>query len=574
MSATDTTTVPSGGQVPPARRRVRPAIAFLRNTWRGLTSMRTALILLFLLALASLPGALLPQWSLNESKTSDYIAAHPFWGPLMNRLGFFEVFASPWYSAIYLLLFISLVGCLLPRTFEFARQIGARPVSTPRNLARMPLHAEYTVDGTAEQAADRAEATLRRKHWRVSRRTESGGVHTLSAEKGYLREVGNLVFHFSLLALLIAVAIGKLFGYEGSVIVQVGDPWCSSSTSSYDNFRPGLTVDGTDMTPFCLQIKDFQATWSPSGQALSFHTDVNYQAAAEAGGDSWHSARVQVNDPLRMAGERLYLLGHGYAPDVKVTFPNGDVRNYSTPFISNDPMLLSTGAIKVPDPPGVPADQLTQHQLAIAGLFAPTAAEHGGIMTSVYPAADKPGLAVDIYRGDLGMEGGRPQSVYAISQDQVDKGALVKLDRVNLYVGDSTTLDDGTVITFTGYHEWVSLQTSYDPGQTLALIAAILLLAGLMASLTIKRRRLWFRLLPPEAGSGAGDELRRTVVRVGGLARTDQAGYGAEFDEVSRWADDGTGSDTGTDEGTATADGTTGTTGSNTGTDGTAAERE
>jgi cytochrome c biogenesis protein len=550
MATTDTAARPAD-PAPTPPRRVSPVVSFLRNTWRGLTSMRTALILLFLLALASLPGALLPQWSLNEAKTSGYIKAHPFWGPLMNKLGFFEVFASPWYSAIYLLLFISLIGCVLPRTFEFARQIGARPVSTPRNLARMPLHTEYTVDGTVEQAADRVEAAMRATHWRVARRTEADGAQALSAEKGYLREVGNLVFHFSLLALLIAVAIGKLFGYEGSVIVQVGDPFCSASPASYDNFRPGLTVDGTDMTPFCLQIKDFKATWSPSGQALSFHTDVNYQSGSEAGSGTWHPARVQVNDPLRMSGERLYLLGHGYSPELKITFPNGDVRNVSAPFISNDPMLLSSGAIKITDPPGVPAEQLTKHQLAIAGLFAPTAAEHANIMTSVYPAADNPGLAVDIYRGDLGMESGRAQSVYAISQDQVDKGALKKLDRVNLYVGDSTTLDDGTVITFTGYHEWVSLQTSYDPGQFLALIAAILLLAGLMTSLTIKRRRLWYRLAPADTDVSAPDvcavtstgpdaELRRTVkrtaVQVGGLARTDQAGYGAEFESVSRWA--------------------------------------
>ncbi|MDT7776429.1 MAG: cytochrome c biosis protein, partial [Pseudonocardiales bacterium] len=39
-------------------------VSFLRNTWRGLVSMRTALFLLFLLALAAMPGALLPQRSL------------------------------------------------------------------------------------------------------------------------------------------------------------------------------------------------------------------------------------------------------------------------------------------------------------------------------------------------------------------------------------------------------------------------------------------------------------------------------------------------------------------------------
>jgi len=525
-------------------RPVNSGAAFLRNTWRGLTSMRTALILLFLLALASLPGALLPQWSLNQSKTAGYITAHPFWGPWLNRLGFFEVFASPWYSAIYLLLFISLIGCLLPRTFDFARQLRAVPVATPRNLARMPLHTEYTVTGdSVEVVADRVEKTLRGKHWRVARRTEADGVQTISAEKGYLREVGNLVFHFSLVGLLVAIAIGKLFGYEGSVIKSVspdGGNFCSSSPVQYDTFRPGLSVDGTDMTPFCLQLKSFHAEYADSGQPLKFFTDVGYQAGAEAGSDVWHPARIQVNDPLRISGERVYLLGHGYAPTVRITFPNGQVREQSAPFVSadGDPMLLSSGVIKVPDPPGVPAAQIRRHQLAIAGLFAPTAADHGGIMTSVFPAADRPGLAVDIYQGDLGMESGAPQSVFAIDQKQVDKGALVKQKRVNLYVGDSVTLPDGTTVTFTGYTNWVSLQTSYDPAQLAALLFAVTLLIGLMISLTLKRRRLWFRMVPdahrgaPEL-SGGTSTPRSTIVRVGGLARTDQAGYGSEFGEIS-----------------------------------------
>src|SRR3954454_2751227 len=125
----------SGSPVePPFRQgRLGRAVAFLRNTWRQLTSMRTALVLLFLLALASLPGALLPQWSLNTSKTAQYIVDHGSWGLLLNRLGFFQVFGSPWYAAIYLLLFASLIGCLLPRTWDFVGQIRMKPVNTPRN---------------------------------------------------------------------------------------------------------------------------------------------------------------------------------------------------------------------------------------------------------------------------------------------------------------------------------------------------------------------------------------------------------------------------------------------------------
>ncbi len=206
--------------------------AFFRNLWRRLTSMRTALLLLFLLAMASLPGALLPQWSLNTTKTAQYIVDHPTLGPWLDRLGFFEVFASPWYAAIYLLLFTSLdrlcaAAQLGVRPAAAGRPGGhsaqPRPASAPRPGDRSPAHPIRSPTGSPPGSTGR-----RGRRWRVARRAEPAGTVTLSAERGYLREVGNLVFHLSLLGLLVAVAVGKLFGYEGSVIVTTGQGFCST----------------------------------------------------------------------------------------------------------------------------------------------------------------------------------------------------------------------------------------------------------------------------------------------------------------------------------------------------------
>ena len=140
-----------------------------------------------------------------------------------------------------------------------------------------------------------------------------------------------------------------------------------------------------------------------------------------------------------MDGERLYLLGHGFTPHFQVTYPDGTVRDYSQPFAPepNDPNFTSQGAVKILDPPGATGDEVRKQQLAIVGIFAPTALLHGAIMTSSFPAADNPGVAVDVYRGDLGMEGGRSQSVFAIDTSQVDKGLLTKQARANLMLGES-----------------------------------------------------------------------------------------------------------------------------------------
>jgi len=482
--------------------------------------MRTALVLLFLLALAALPGALLPQRKLNPPKVDEYLAAHGWWGTLLDRLEFFDVYSSVWFSAIYLLLMISLVGCLTPRSFEYVKAMRAKPVLTPRNLSRMPHYRRATTTLTLDEIDKQLSG------WRRVVRQEDG---TISAERGYLRETGNLLFHFSMLGLIVFFALGKLFGYEGQVIVQAdGSQFCNSGIYNYDSFNAGLRVDGTDLNPFCVKVDDFTAHYTESGQPDYYHSNIEYQSGEDLQTGTWRPYNLEVNSPLRTTGDRVYLLGHGYSPKFTVTFPDGTTRTQDTQWRPVDPTtLLSEGATKF-DQPGITDDtQRRTRQLAITGLLAPTAFLHGSVLTSSAPGLDQPAVAVDVLRGDLGLDSGRGQSVFEVDQSLIDDGRLKKVARQNLKVGEELKLDDGTKIRFDGVGQWVSLQVSHDPTQGFVLGFAITMFLGLGASLLVKRRRLWVRVKP-----GTEDEPG-TVIEVAGLARTDQAGYGEEFNRIS-----------------------------------------
>ena len=482
--------------------------------------MRTALVLLFLLALAALPGALLPQRKLNPPKVDEYLAAHGWWGTLLDRLEFFDVYSSVWFSAIYLLLMISLVGCLTPRSFEYVKAMRAKPVLTPRNLSRMPHYRRATTTLTLDEIDKQLSG------WRRVVRQEDG---TISAERGYLRETGNLLFHFSMLGLIVFFALGKLFGYEGQVIVQAdGSQFCNSGIYNYDSFNAGLRVDGTDLNPFCVKVDDFTAHYTESGQPDYYHSNIEYQSGEDLQTGTWRPYNLEVNSPLRTTGDRVYLLGHGYSPKFTVTFPDGTTRTQDTQWRPVDPTtLLSEGATKF-DQPGITDDtQRRTRQIAITGLLAPTAFLHGSVLTSSAPGLDQPAVAVDVLRGDLGLDSGRGQSVFEVDQSLIDDGRLKKVARQNLKVGEELKLDDGTKIRFDGVGQWVSLQVSHDPTQGFVLGFAITMFLGLGASLLVKRRRLWVRVKP-----GTEDEPG-TVIEVAGLARTDQAGYGEEFNRIS-----------------------------------------
>ncbi|TDC94091.1 cytochrome c biogenesis protein ResB [Saccharopolyspora aridisoli] len=521
------------------RDHLKTALALLRNTWRGLTSMRTALVLLFLLAMAALPGALIPQRSLNRSEVDKYFQQYPDIAPLLDKIGMFEVFSSVWFASIYVLLFTSLIGCLLPRCWEYYKQWRSKPVRTPRNLGRLPHHAEKTLDGTSVDEAI-AAAKTRLHGWRMVEHTESDGARSISAERGFLREIGNLVFHFALVGLLIGLAGGKLYGYEGQVIVVAdGSEFCNSGTYNYDSFRAGLSVDGTQLSPFCVKVDDFDVDYQPNGQVANYRVGMQYQSGEGLETNTWQPYTLQVNHPLRTAGDRIYLTGNGYAPRFTVTWPDGQQR---TSLVQWQPMspqtMLSQGATKF-DQPGVTDEvQRRQSQLAITGLFAPTAAFDGKILSSGFPDLLDPTAAIDVMRGDLGLDSGRGQSIFGVDQSMVEQGRLNRVARENVRVGEEIRLDDGTTVRFDGVERWANLQVSHDPFQTSVLAFAVLIIFGLGTSLIVKRRRIWVRAAPhPESGESPA---ARTVVEVGGLARTDQAGYGEEF---ARIADDLLGAD-------------------------------
>ncbi len=492
---------PPPGSPPPARRLG----AFLLRQWRRLTAMRTAIVLLFLLALAAIPGSLLPQRSLSQTAVRQYFADHPALAPVLDRLYLFDVFSSPWFAAVYLLLFVSLIGCVLPRALEHARALRTPPPPAPRRLTRLPDSTRLSTPLAPAAALDAVEEELRVRRYRVVRR-ERDGLPELSAEKGLLKETGNLVFHLALVGLLLGLAGGKLWGYEGSIVVTEGGRFCNAF-QQYDTYSAGPLVDSGDLTPLCVGLEDFRATYEEDLTASSFTADVTHGGPGEEG----EATTIGVNDPLRVDGDRVYVTGHGFVPRFTVTLPDGTTFDgVSAPFLPTDQTTLaSEGALKLPDL-GAGAED----QLALEGFFAPTGLVQDGILTSIDPRPLAPQVAIRVFRGYLGLDSGLPQSVYSLDASQIERGRLDQVGQGNLSVGESLTLPDGTTITFDGVSEFAAMQLSHDPGQLWVLGASVAVLAGLLGMLLVRRERVFLRAAP---AGGAGDG--GTVLDVGALTR-------------------------------------------------------
>jgi cytochrome c biogenesis protein len=497
--------------------------------------MRTALVLLLLLALGSVPGSVIPQNGVDATRVAQWREQHPDLAPLYDRLGLFSVYSSVWFSAIYLLLMVSLVGCIIPRLGVYWRTLRAAPPSAPRNLARLPAHTQAASDDSVEDVLRRARDVLGKRRYRVAEtvREPSGSV-AVSAERGYLREAGNLLFHLAVVAVLVLFAVGQMWGYKGGVIVPVGRGF-SNLVSQYDTFQPGTLFDPQELPPLHFTVEDFQAKFvtegSHRGQPASFHADLGYE---EEPGAPTRTERIEVNHPLVLDGVSVFLVGHGYAPVITVTDDAGrEVYSGPSVFLPQDASFASFGVVKVPD--------AGERQIGLDGVFLPTfAADEDRGVYSAFPDALNPGVALQAYAGDLGMDTGVPQSVFELDTDNMepvldDDGKPLQ---IILSPGRAAQLPDGLgTVRLDGWQRWVKLQVSHAPAKNGTLIAISLGLVGLMGSLFVRRRRVWVRIVPGPAGSD---------VQVGGLDRSTVTGaLGEEVRTVAALVAGGRPADTG-----------------------------
>jgi cytochrome c biogenesis protein len=515
-------------------------VGWMRWGWRQLTSMRTALVLLLLLAIAAVPGSIVPQRSADPNGVVQWKQDNPVLFPILDHMQMFDVYTSAWFSAIYILLFISLIGCVIPRTRHHWQALRARPPRTPARLSRLADHRSEVVVLTAgtdaaiaaEHAIDVAQQQLRRGGYRVQR-YDGRGVFSVSAERGYLRETGNLVFHASLVGVLLAVGVGGGLTFTGQRVVVEGQTFVDALTD-YDSFNPGSFVDTDTLTPFTLSLKKFDVTYQPygkpgSGEAGDFVAHLTTQLEDGAP----QSDEVRVNHPLEIAGDRVYLLGNGYAPTVTVRNAKGDIVFHdSIPFLPQDANMTSLGVIKIPD--GLP------EQLGLVGFFYPTSVKMGtGAFTSAYPALVNPVLTLNVYGGDLGINNGTPRSVYALDQTGMTQltGGKTGVDSIELAPGKTAALPKGMgTITFDdmspagstdgsqSVKRFVSLSIHHDAAGPWVLFFAAFALAGLITALFVPRRRIWVK------AKADGSAVR---LEYAGLARGEDPTLAAAVDSVA-----------------------------------------
>ena len=418
---------------------------------------------------------------------------------MLDRIGAFEVFGSVWFSAIYLLLFTSLIGCITPRLRDHIAGAAVPPPAAPKRLERLPQHT--VLPAPARRARRRSPRCCAggAGGWR-SRGDE------VSAEKGYLKETGNLLFHISLIARAdrrrarLVVRLERqpaAGGRRGQRVLQ------HPAAVRRGEARPPGRQRRPAAASACGWTTSRPGSWT-SGQPEFFNATVTVDGPDEP----TRSADFSVNSPLRLDGANVYLLGHGYAPVIRYTDRFGNSQTSDAPFLTTGDMgLTSEGLAAFPDatstrPPA--SAHRTRRWRSPASTCRPRRSRRRSSARQ-YPTERNPALNLVAYRGNLGLDAGIPSSVYQLDQRQVRTGKVRRSAP-----SCSARARPGSWTTAPRSSSWAPSRTSPSPSGTTParrslLISCGVLLVGLMGSLFGRRRRVFFRVVPADPGGRISD---------------------------------------------------------------------
>ncbi len=299
----------------------------LRDAVELMSSMRFAITLLTVIAIASVVGTVLKQ---NEPYPNYVNQFGPFWADVFHALSLQKVYGSWWFLLILAFLVVSTSLCIARNAPKMIVDMRSwKDHVRERSLRAFHHRGEFEAARPRAEAVSRVTALLRNRGYRT-RQVEHEGATLLAAKSGAANKLGYILAHTA----IVVICIGGLldgdmliraqmwFGgkspISGNAVISEIPPQHRLSASN-PGFRgnafvpEGSTVstailniaDGAIVQdlPFNLTLKKFTIDFYPTGMPKLFASDV--VVTDRATGKQTH-ATVKVNEPLIVDGVAIY----------------------------------------------------------------------------------------------------------------------------------------------------------------------------------------------------------------------------------------------------------------------------
>ena len=296
--------------------------------WRTLTSVRFAVLQISILAIAGVVGTIVPQlpaFALHDpSAYAEQMAglraqyeslsvlgfnAGPLMVDVFERLGFFSVFASPWFILLLTLLVVSIIVCTLDRTPDLWRKARLAKVDQAPPFFDLRLDERARFNAVGEAATTELQQVLRGSRYRIRQQqvaqADGSDVVHIYGDKNQYFKLATMFTHLGLILFLAGAAVTTALGYETVVFLGEGD-------------TAPVQVVGT---PDNLLVKNvhFEAPTDAQGNFTDFRTDL----AVYQNGEQIARKTIRVNDPLEVNGFVFHQNTFGPAAQIAIHDPNG-----------------------------------------------------------------------------------------------------------------------------------------------------------------------------------------------------------------------------------------------------------
>jgi len=286
----------------------RSDIGPLEALWVFFSSMKTAIVLLLILAATSIAGTIIQQNQPDEFYIKTYGKGLY---SVLKTLSLTDVYHSIWFILLMGLVGVNLAVCSINR-FGIAWRRTFKPEisADPDRIARMAVSEKIACKDKVELVASKIEAALRSRGYCVIKENVCDKV-AIHAAKGRLSIWGPYLTHLSILVIFVGAALGGLTGFEGYAIIPEGE----RISAYYQNNSDRLKNLG-----FSVELVKFGITHDKHRNPTGYKSDL----IVYDGGKQVARKVIDVNRPLSYKGVSFYQSGYGLSRLVlRITAPDG-----------------------------------------------------------------------------------------------------------------------------------------------------------------------------------------------------------------------------------------------------------
>ncbi len=454
------------------------------RVWDFLASVKLAIVIFAFIALSSIIGTVLeqkgdPDQNLEILRRLFGESLAPTLYSVSEKLGFFDMYHSWWFTGLLILLSANLVICSidrLPRIWKLVTE-PILPLP-PEKLRNFPIKREFTLKGEPEAVKASLVAHLEKAGFHADEVKDASG-YSLTAQRGKYSRLGVFVTHFSILVILIGAVVGIRFGFKAFLNLPEGAIASSAFSGNGREVPLGFEIRCDN-----FQVDFYGKTDMPK-EYRSWLTILK-------DGSEVLRKSIAVNDPLSYDGITFYQSSYGIVP--------GSLGRGIFVFnaVSKDGGNVPVNA-RLGDSFSIPGTRTTVKIVD----FSPALKfdEHGHAVT---------------YANQMN----NPAALLQFSDGTTTfSGWVLKRHP------ETWQLSDGSRVEFLDYWgvEFTGLQVRRDPGVWIVYLGCIAMSSGLVIAFFSSHRRLWVRLVGERNG---------TRVVVGATTNKNRAAFERKIDKV------------------------------------------